>query len=146
MKTKHYLIFAVVSVLLISCTQEPTLDELNAESSTFSTADENEKTYFDCNPNYVFRIHDSRANFHQSNVFFTIEYDRSLTLAEIACIRQEYFSQEDFDLALVLPQPEDPYQDRWSSSFGQPGQSTSTTIGTDPRLFASTGSGSSSGD
>ncbi len=65
---------------------------------------------------------------------FSINYDESLTLEEIYCIRYAYFKCYP-DLKLnVFQSTADPYLESWCLPIGKSGITLSSTIDTDPRV------------
>ncbi len=125
-------LFAILLVALLtaSCSQEPVISSsANLSMETM----ENSKTHCVystlCDVNYTFPIRNG-ANYD----CFSVIYDNSLTIAEIQCVRYNYFNCFPL-LALDKTQPADPYQDDWCYlNIGRPLKSLSKIIKSDPRL------------
>ncbi len=139
MKTRFSLFF-VAMLLLVSCSQEETVTELNNQEVSLKGENPDNRR-FRCNPHYLFPVYNPFID-HLHNLEWTITYDsRIVEEDEITCIRQEYFSQSALNLKLCIDQPADPYVECWRLMPGWPSQTTSTTIDDDPRLTANNNSG-----
>lgn len=139
MKTRFSLFFVVV-LLLTSCSQEETINELNTDTNHEANKDNPGNRGFGCEPDYPLPIYNPLTDWMYS-ITWTIHYAPHLTPEQINCIRIGYFSQSVLALKMNILQPTDPHIDSWKLIPGYPSQSTSGTIDDDPRLTVGNGSG-----
>lgn len=135
MKTKFLVLFALMA-LVFSCTTEEVNEQIDETQITVNQERSGEEAACDeigCvfNYNYPTQI--------GGPILYVVTYDSNLTLAEVECVRQEYFNCYSHLLRMHIIQPQDPYMDHWTTIDGKPDGDLGGDLCSDPRVTTDCG-------